>query len=49
MGGACSPVGLVSHELAVRAGVLPTGETQELERLRQVEAAELLGCSRVVF
>lgn len=43
MGGARLPLGFVSHELAVMAGVLPTGETEELKRLRQVEAAELLG------
>lgn len=41
-------VGFVSHELAVMAGVLLTGETEELERLRQVEAADLFGCSRAI-
>lgn len=39
---------LVSCELTVPTGELVTGETEELERLRWVESAELDGRSREI-
>lgn len=42
------PVVHVIHQLTVSTGVLDTGETEELERLRGVESAELGGRSRDV-